>query len=245
MTTQIINLSNKNVTLTAYILDSSNEMINCFEKPAVLICPGGGYYCCSDREAEPVAMQFLNRGYNVFILRYSLGENSLFPKPLDDAKEAYDLILSHSKQWHIIKEKIAICGFSAGGHLAAAFSVMNDKKPAACILGYPCILSNLGDVLANPVPALDVLVDEKTPPAFIVAASDDDCVPIENTLKYVDALNKNNIQFELHIFDKGGHGFSTADRVSMSDKASRNKNSRTKRWTEMCLDWLDELFKLD
>ena len=86
MRTQTYNLTNEGVTLTTYLLDSSPEMAHIGKRGSVLICPGGAYKFCSDREAEPIAMHFLGMGYNAFILRYSLNENSIFPKPLDLAK---------------------------------------------------------------------------------------------------------------------------------------------------------------
>ena len=94
MKTQTITLSGgENVTLTTYILDSSPEMSNMLKKRGILICPGGAYRACSDREAEPVAMAFLSQGYNAFVLRYSVGEGAAkFPRPLEDAEEALELI---------------------------------------------------------------------------------------------------------------------------------------------------------
>jgi acetyl esterase/lipase len=87
-----LELSHEKVTLTAYLLDASPDMPNMRVRPAVLVCPGGGYFFCSDREAEPIAMAFLARGYHAFVLRYSLGENAAFPRPLNDAEEALELI---------------------------------------------------------------------------------------------------------------------------------------------------------
>ena len=80
--------SNPGATLTAYLLDTSKEMPNMTDRPVVLVIPGGGYYMCSDREAEPIAMAFAVHGYNTFVLRYTVGEGKDFKMPLDDAEEA-------------------------------------------------------------------------------------------------------------------------------------------------------------
>lgn len=232
----------RNVTLTAYIPDISEEMPNMKNKPAVLVFPGGAYKFCSDREAEPVAFEFMAKGYNVFILRYSLNEYSVFPTPLNDAVQALTLIREKSAEWCTDPAKIAVCGFSAGGHLAAAVSTMSEVKPDACILGYPCILQEIGDVLANPVPSLNEFVTDKTPPTFIVSAADDGLVPVKHSLEYAKALGENGVSYEMHIFSRGGHGFSTSTSVvSYGEHLEFVKN--TKIWIEMCLVWLEDVFK--
>lgn len=232
----------RNVTLTAYIPDISEEMPNMKIKPAVLVFPGGAYKFCSDREAEPVAFEFMAKGYNVYILRYSLNEYSVFPTPLNDAVQALTLIREKSAEWCTDPAKIAVCGFSAGGHLAAAVSTMSEVKPDACILGYPCILQEIGDVLANPVPSLNEFVTDKTPPTFIVSAADDGLVPVKHSLEYAKALGENGVSCEVHIFSRGGHGFSTSTSVvSSGEHLEFVKN--TKIWIEMCLVWLEDVFK--
>ncbi len=241
ITEKIVFNEERNVTLSVYVPDVSNEMAYWDKRPAILILPGGAYCFCSDREAEPVALEFMARGFNVFVLRYSLNENSKFPTPLNDAVQALEAIRENSEKWHTDPEKIAVCGFSAGGHLAAALATMSDVKPNACILGYPCILESIGKILANPIPSLEKYVDTKTPPTFIFAAADDTCVPIENSLEFAKALNENNIPFEMHIFSQGGHGFSTSTDVVMSPE-SLEFVKNTKTWVPMCIDWLKLIF---
>lgn len=229
----------RNVTLTAYIPDVSVEMPNMNKKPGILVFPGGGYSMCSDREAEPVAFEFMAKGYNVFILRYSIKEQAVFPNPLDDAIRAYETIINKSEEWYTYSDRIAVCGFSAGGHLAAALCTMSDNKPKACILGYPCILEEISKILAVNVPGLDRLVTKDTPSTFIVSASDDDLVPIENSIKYAQKLNENGVPYEMHIFSKGGHGFSTSTEVvTIPERQEFVKNTRI--WIELCLNWLKE-----
>lgn len=243
MKTELINLSNEGVTLTAYILDSSNEMPNMNYRPAMLVIPGGGYNFCSDREAEPVAMAFAANGFNTFVLRYSIGKGkAAFPNPLNDAQEALELIINNSEKWHIDKSKTAAIGFSAGGHLCAALSTMGRVRPAAAVLCYPCILSSISDILAEPVPSVDEYVDDKTPPTFIVSSREDSCVPIENSLRYADALEKAGVDFEMHIYSKGYHGFSLANEVVFSKEEDYLYNSHLSGWFELCCAWLKKTF---
>lgn len=170
MLTETINLypERPDVTLTTYVLSDSTEMLNGKKRPGVLICPGGAYLNCSDREAEPVAIRFAAMGYHAFVLRYSTYSNnqpgffpvssdlkvnprSLYPAPLRDIAKAFLYLREHADDFLLDPERMAICGFSAGGHNCALYSVYWDKpvitdyfkkdkelfRPAAAILGYP------------------------------------------------------------------------------------------------------------
>lgn len=159
---------NDQVTLTAYLLDNSQEFQTDKKRPAVIICPGGGYLGTSDREAEPVALRFAAKGYHTFVLRYNtyfrewvkdfkqlpeVNERSQFPQPLLDLAKAILLVRTNASEWFINPDAIALCGFSAGGHLAASMAVhWQDSfiqesfqeinalfKPNAVILGYPLL----------------------------------------------------------------------------------------------------------
>lgn len=238
MKTEVFNLTNKDVTLTTYILDDSKEMPNWNRRPAMLVIPGGGYAFCSDREAEPIAMAFAAKGWNTFVLRYSIGKgNALFPRPLNDAEEAMDMIIKNAEEWHIDTERIAAIGFSAGGHLTAALSTMGRVRPNAAVLCYPCILDTMSTILADPIQGVDTEVDDKTPPTFIVSSREDGCVPIENSLRYADALEKAGIDFEMHIYSKGYHGFSLANDVVYSKKESFEYNRHMEGWFDLCITW--------
>lgn len=157
----------EDVTLMAYVLDDSVEMLRGKMRPAILICPGGGYLNCSDREAEPVAMRFAAMGYHVFVLRYStyleggydipdlavakMKAHCQFPNPMLEIGKAVLAIREHADEWLVDTEQIALCGFSAGAHNCAMYSVywnsdyfknyfemdVNVFRPAALILSYP------------------------------------------------------------------------------------------------------------
>lgn len=230
------------ITLTAYIPDISEEMKNMKIKPSVLVLPGGAYKFCSDREAEPIALAYLAKGFNAFVLRYSLNEKSAFPTPLNDASKALKFIRDNAAEFYTDPQKIAVIGFSAGGHLAAALSTMSDDKPNACILGYPCILSSTSPILASPVESVTDYVTDKTPPTFIFAASNDGAVPIENSLSYAEALNRNGISFELHIFEDGDHGFSLGTDVVCSTEVSQERCKPNTYWLDRSVQWLKKLF---
>ncbi len=230
------------ITLTAYIPDISEEMKNMKIKPSVLVLPGGAYKFCSDREAEPIALAYLAKGFNAFVLRYSLNEKSAFPTPLNDASKALKFIRDNAAEFYTDPQKIAVIGFSAGGHLAAALSTMSDDKPNACILGYPCILSSTSPILASPVESVTDYVTDTTPPTFIFAASNDGAVPIENSLSYADALNRNGISFELHIFEDGDHGFSLGTDVVCSTEVLQERCKPNAYWLDRSVQWLKKLF---
>ncbi|MBY9078349.1 alpha/beta hydrolase [Paenibacillus sp. HN-1] len=236
-----LNLTNDSVTLTAYLLDNSPELSNTSIRPAIIIMPGGGYYACSDREAEPVAMAFLAEGYQSFILRYSVKENAAFPKPLNDAEEALELIRNNSGEWGIDPDKIAACGFSAGGHLAAAVGTMGRVKPNALILGYPAILSNMGRYLPAPIPGVNEYVDATTPPTFIFHTFSDATVPLSNPLAFAAALNEARIPFEMHVFKNGAHGLSLAKPLS-SNGLKKLVDSDAAKWFSLSVSWLKNVF---
>ena len=99
------------------------------------------------------------------------------------------------------------------------------------------------NVLAEPQPSLDDKVDENTPPTFIFAAQDDTCVAIIHSIKFAEALNKNKIPFEMHIYSEGGHGFATSDYMTCGYTPERLRMSMTcASWIDLSLKWLDRVF---
>ena len=105
----------------------------------MLVIPGGGYAMCSDREADPVATAYLKAGYQAFILRYTCTPKGKWPLPLEDYDQAMGRIIENAEAWHVDADKIAVVGFSAGGHLAACAATVAEHKPAAAVLVYPKI----------------------------------------------------------------------------------------------------------
>ena len=112
--------------LTAYLQDSGEEC-RIQKRPAVVICPGGGYEFCSFREGEPVALELLSKGYQTFVLRYSTAPDS-FPTALLELAGAVAMVRLRAAEWNIIPEQVAVMGFSAGGHLAASLGVFWNQE---------------------------------------------------------------------------------------------------------------------
>jgi acetyl esterase/lipase len=151
-----------------YVLKDSPEFQTGVRRPAVIVCPGGAYLGTSDREAEPVALRFAAAGYHAFVLRYTTyfkewvadwqhapagNERSVYPQPLLDLAKTVALVRRHADEWRVDPDRIALVGFSAGGHLAASLGVhwhepflserlgeANERfRPNALILGYPVL----------------------------------------------------------------------------------------------------------
>ena len=229
----------RNVTLTAYVTETEGEYRNVTARPAVIVIPGGGYQFCSDREADPVAMPFLAAGYDVFILRYSVGENAVWPTPLNDYDEAYEYIISRADEWKVMKDKIAVIGFSAGGHLAAAAATMAKHRPQAAILGYPVIREDTVQECEKTAPGIPEHVSYDTCPCFIFATRTDSVVPIQNTIDMLNALNQYQVSFECHIYSHGPHGFSTGD--SSVQGVDTIIAGRARDWVQDSMKWLRDV----
>lgn len=229
-------------TITCYVQDNSPEMLNITTRPAMLIFPGGGYYMCSDREAEPIAVAYLNQGYNAFVVRYTVGRDATFAQALDDAKAAMTYLHKNAETLGIDTQRIAAVGFSAGGHLAACLGTVNkEQRPNALILGYPCILASSGAMLGKALPGADEAVDAQTPPTFLFSTQGDNVVPIENSLQFIAALAKAGVPFEEHIFLTGEHGLSLASSHTCSGKADAI-DADVAQWLAMSVRFLKHIW---
>lgn len=254
-------------TVTMYLPDNLSEMNRTEQKrPCLIVCPGGGYEFCSTREGEPIALNFLPEGYNVFLLWYSVAPNK-FPTQLREVAAVMELIYKNSEEWHCDTEKTAIIGFSAGGHLAAHYSTAFDcdevrevfpesKSVNASILSYPvisadpkfshkgsfCNLLGKTEITSDDIDkfSCDRLVTDKTPPAFLWHTSEDSCVPMPNSLLYAQSLWEHNIPVELHVYPFGGHGLSTAD-LQTNDVIPDNI-AHNCEWIYSVKNWLKNIF---
>lgn len=237
------------------------------KRPCVLVCPGGGYACCcTQREGEPIALQFLPQGYNAFVIKYSCAPNT-FPTQLREVAAAIELIYANADEWNCDTDRIAIIGSSAGGHLAAHYSTAfdcpqvrevfpNSHPVNASILCYPVITADEAHAHIGSFHNLlgkkelsdeDVagfscerLVSDKTPPAFLWHTAEDNCVPVANSLMYAAALSSRSIPFELHIYPFGWHGLATADSQTNDDLPE--KIARDHQWIASALSWLSLTF---
>ena len=232
------------------------------KRPCMVICPGGAYCMCSERESEPVALQFLAQGFNAFVITYSTASHQ-FPTQIREVAALMELIYENADNWNCNTSKIAIMGFSAGGHLAAHYSTAYDceevrevfpesKAVNASVLCYPVITADpahahlgsfynlLGkqDITQQDVEkySCDRLVKENTPPAFVWHTAADNAVPVMNSLLYASALSKYKIPFELHIYPYGRHGLSTADYLT-NDNLDE-KIDHVTAWVGCACKWL-------
>lgn len=234
-TVKLVLNEERNVTLTGYIQSVGGEFGGMTKRPAIIVIPGGGYQYCSAREADPVAFPYLQAGYQAFVLIYSVKENAVWDNPLKDYDQAYETICEHADEWHIDTERIAIIGFSAGGHLAACAATMANHKPRAAILGYPVISSFAR--WNSTVPDPSETVDDSTCPCFIFASRNDGTVPIQDSLNFLNALNAHGIPFETHIYSYANHGFSTCEpQLNNRDWCC----NRTPNWIHDSIEWLRE-----
>lgn len=242
--------------LEGYLLDCEISLGQEKNRPAIVVCPGGGYLYCSPREAEPVALRYAARGFHAFILRYSVGFDAAGFAPLQEVSWVIGLLREHAEEWHIDPGKIAVCGFSAGGHLALASGLMAENKPNAMILGYPAVdLPNFPGVdfmlklLTGKKEttqedsghfSLSHQITKEAPPVFI-AATAEDMLTAYGALPVAHAYSKLGLGYELHIFQHGPHGYSLADETS-ADGSSQVLNPSFAQWHSLSVDWLYRVF---
>ncbi len=215
---------------------------------------GGYSIVAIDHEGYKVAEKFNEMGVTAFVLKYRIPDkkNQKDPSlaPLQDAQQAILTVRKEAKKWNIDPARIGIMGFSAGGHLASTAGTHFNRslisnpdyislRPDFMMLIYPVISADLTithrgsfkNLLgANPSQAqLDLYsnekqVNEKTPPTFLVHASDDKGVNPDNSIVFYQALLKNNVLAELHLYQNGGHGFGMHNPTTKDEWMERAKN---------------------
>ncbi len=243
-------------TLEGYILDCELTLGQEKTRPAIVVCPGGGYLYCSPREAEPVALRYAASGFHAFILRYSTGWDAGDFAPLKEVSWVVGYLREHAAEWNIDPEKIVTCGFSAGGHLALSAGLLAENKPNAMILGYPaasapnlpganfmlkllCGRENVTDADADRFD-LVAQITKDAPPVFLAATAEDlltnyGALPIAQ--KYTE-LGK---PYELHVFQFGPHGYAMAD-VTSADGSSQVVDEAFAQWHQLSVLWLHRTF---
>ncbi len=226
---------------------------------AVVICPGGGYAVeAIDHEGYKIAEYLKQHGIAGIVLKYRLpyGQHQV---PLTDALQAIRYVRSKAAEWGVDPSKVGIAGSSAGGHLASTAGTHYDQanpgandpiarlssRPDFMLLLYPVISFdekighmgsrrnligetndwNLASTYSN-----ELHVTDQTPPTFLVLADDDKTVQPVNSVRFYMALKDHNIPAEMHIFQKGGHGF------------GMNKiNKPVEKWPDLFVDWMKEM----
>jgi acetyl esterase/lipase len=247
------NSTNDIPTLTPYLPDTTNAT-----GVAVVICPGGGYVQLAPHEGNDYALWLNQHGVTCFVLKYRLGSNGYrHPAMLQDATRAMRWVRAHADEFRIDPHRVGIMGSSAGGHLASTLMTHFDfgntnsddpverqrSRPDIGILCYAVITMGefahqgskdnlLGE---NPSPRLvtelsnELQVTTNTPPCFLWTTFEDNVVPMENTLMFAEALRKNHVPFDLHIYQKSGHGMGLEAKPPFAHPHP---------WANDCLFWL-------
>lgn len=217
---------------------------------------GGYSHLSMNKEGKKVAKWLNSFGITAYLLKYRMPSDLTMRDktigPLQDAQEAVRMVRRNAKKWNLDSNKIGVIGFSAGGHLAATLSTNfseityesldnTSPRPDFTILIYPVIsmkneIANKGskEKLLGLYPSEELIkkfssdlnVNSTTPNTFIAHATDDQSVPVENSINYYLALKNNKIQCELHLYEKGGHGFG----LGVLDTS--------KNWTQDCENWM-------
>lgn len=220
---------------------------------------GGYSFLVMNNEGTDVAKELNKQGIAAFVLKYRLPDDLTMKDraigPLQDVEQAIKMVRERHLEWNIDAVKVGIMGFSAGGHLASTASthysnvvIDNPEKtnlrPDFSILIYPVISfqdsilhkgtkkaligETAGREMTNAY-SNELQVNKNTPPAFLIHCSDDKVVPVLNSVYYYEALKRNGVKAEMHIYATGGHGFGLKNAT------------RTDKWMEQCLAWLTEM----
>ena len=227
-----------NATLKCFLHKTTGEMAPYNQNlPAMIVAPGGGYGFVSEREGDPIAVDFFNRHYNAYVLTYSIAPEYRYPTALTQIAAAVDWVKKNATEHNTDASRVYAVGFSAGGHLVASLANYCDKLPRPClngqkldarptavVLSYPVINydSHLGsfrnllgkeDITEEELNLLSLerSVTEQNPPTFIWTTTEDHCVNPMATVLYTAELLKNKVKVESHIFQTGEHGAACCD----------------------------------
>lgn len=238
--------------MTAYLPDKAKRN----GQAVIIFPGGGYSILAVSHEGHLVAERLNEEGVAAFVVQYRLPSDLTMEDksigPLQDAQRAIQLVRERAGEWGLAEDQVGIMGFSAGGHLASTLGTHYEKalipnpknislRPDFMVLGYPVIsldpnITHKGsrDRLVGENPTSDQVteysneeqVDKNTPPTFIFHAEDDGAVPIENSVRFVDALKENDVPVEFLIYEKGGHGF------------GMNNSTSDRKWMDEFLVWL-------
>lgn len=229
----------------------------------MLILPGGGYHCLAPAEGEPTALAFAARGVQTFVYEYPVDPEANWPDNFLSVCRVMEYLHKNARKFGFSKKKLAICGFSAGGHLAGcvvnlfAHEVVKAAgldpalvRPDAGVLCYPVITGDeafghngsfdhlLGGQSLPEELNLERSVPENAPPVFLWCTGEDDTVMAENSLMYANSLRKMKVPFEFHYFQKGPHAMGVATADSAFEEMYANAHAA--HWVELCAEWLKE-----
>ncbi|MBS6118066.1 MAG: alpha/beta hydrolase [Clostridiales bacterium] len=213
------------------------------KRRAVLVVPGGGYTIVSPTEAEIVAKKFFKAGYQAFVLTYTtnfLHDMPLMSQPLQDISRAVRILRQRADEWRIEKNRVVLCGFSAGAHLCASLAVHYEEiedcrneykaysnRPDAVVLASPvistgeCRHSDSMEALLGKHPSEEMMsymsvekhITSCTPPSFVWQMSEDEVVSVQNSILYVQGCIEKGVEVAYRLYTGKGHSLSTADRA--------------------------------
>ncbi|MBQ7247500.1 MAG: alpha/beta hydrolase [Lachnospiraceae bacterium] len=248
--------------LELYILEKSCEWKTYEKRPFVIVCPGGGYAMCGDRDSEPVALEYVGARYHSAVLRYSIRPQESDPPvgdaPFRDLFAAIRLVRKHAEEWGADPDRIILEGDSAGAHAAAMAGVFwqdtgrfpeagEEAKPNALVLGYPVIsadadghkfsIANLCGTVDYGEDVIDAYSAERhvgshVPPTFLWHSVCDQTVSFVNSCIFAQELHKAGVPFELHLFATGWHGLG----LGKAEVGGVEPNAA--QWFPISLSWL-------
>lgn len=223
-------------------------------KGIVVICPGGAYRSLSDRESDPVARAYIKAGWGAAVLNYSIHTAADQPKlervPLMQLAEA---VSAMRDRFH--DKPVVVCGFSAGGHLAASLGVhwqeLSLPRPDGLILSYPVIsageyanresFENLTCRKNEDWFSLEHWVSSYMPPVYLWHTVTDKDVPVQNSLMLAEQMSSHNVTYELHLYPRGVHGLSLATPEVEEAAKRRFADAHVASWFNLSVEWLQQL----
>lgn len=249
------------------VCQTAGERVDVYKnrrRPAVLVIPGGGYSRTSEREAEPIALRFLTRGYAAFTLYYTCAPRG-FPVALREAAMAMRYIRENADAFDVEPSMVAAMGFSAGGHLCGMLGTMYDSpetadigtadmiRPDALGLCYPVLIAwghthegtfrniSMGDPELRKRLSIDKQVRADMPPVFLWHTRSDESVPCRNSIIMAEALEEVGVDFALHIYRLGVHGLSNADETVYPSWNVPESSRDVKSWMPAMLDFFEDV----
>lgn len=242
-----------------------------FTRKAMLVILGDGYSgICADREGELIALAFLTKGYNAFVLHYSIKMKRIFPAQLIEASLAMKHIRDNAEEYGIDTENVFVTGFSAGGHLAGTLGTMWNKKevydainmsygynkPTGMILMYPVVqgtkeyssMPSFYNLLGTKTPSMEQLaeasvelaVSKEASPAFILHTSDDVIVDVRNSMRLADAYIEQGMTVEMHIYPSAPHGVALGNETTNANNPGWG-DPAIATWVDAAVMWADKL----
>ena len=255
-------------TVTTYIHEPSEELA-IDSRRAIIVCPGGAFEYHSDREAEPIALQYFAAGLNVFLLRYSVKANAKNDAPMIESALLVKHIREHAEEYFVDPKYVFITGFSAGGHVAASCGTMwNDpavraamgdapegiNRPTATLPCYAVISGgqyahrwSIDNLCGGPSEgtagadrySMELHVDSTTSPAFLWHTFNDACVSVMNSVLYAEAMIKAGVPVELHIYPDGNHALALCNKETWS-RIPSHINPTVQGWIKEAIRYVTE-----